>query len=193
MSTPTVNVTTSQTVVNVTTLQNQDTDIGQTPFRSVHANNRQRRQSLTSLNASTDVFFSMRFTNSDLMAQAQSLRKELLAKKRINAIIVNTENSESIFKVVVDNISQATIVVIFGTEDYGEDTGTGYSSYDELTYIRESRKPFFLIKMCENFKYASTQFRLPNSLMAARWDIGQPVSEEMLEQISRRFQCARFQ
>ena len=60
------------------------------------------------------------------------------------------------------------MVVIMGTLTYGEDISTGFSTYEELTFLCEEKKPFFLVKMCKHFGEEKTRVLLPSAAPAPK-------------------------
>ena len=62
------------------------------------------------------------------------------------------------------------------TLNYGEDISTGFSTYEELTFICEEKKPMFLIKMCERFEDDKTRVLLTRKAVACvSWPVGTPL------------------
>lgn len=133
-----------------------------------------------------DIFFSLRFHDHGPMNEAKQLQ-QLLKEYQINACIVDAENAEDVELLVSSSIAQSKLVVIFGTRDYGTKTTINYSTHNELTFVINERKPFFLIKMCGEFDDSTTRFRLPSSIKYDEWNIGQPVPDGLLEKIIQKF------
>jgi hypothetical protein len=73
-----------------------------------------------------------------------------------------------------------------GTRTYGKDTGAGFSTFEELRFIKNEPKPFFLVKMCERFEEAETRFRLDPSVAYFQWLPGQPMSGDLVPQVLER-------
>ena len=61
------------------------------------------------------------------------------------------------------------MVVIMGSKTYGKETASRYSTFQELRFIDDERKPFFLIKMCDKFEEPETRFRLNDSIAYINW------------------------
>ncbi len=75
---------------------------------------------------------------------------------------------------VMSTLSKAKLVVILGTLNYGEETGSGFSSQQQLRYVVEHKKAFVLVKMCDNFAQQQTALWLPDTVPHFAW---QPKSE----------------
>jgi hypothetical protein len=57
-------------------------------------------------------------------------------------------------------ISNCSVFVVFGTEDYGENTGNPMSSYYEFNFATESGKQIAHIKMCDTIKADTVRMSL---------------------------------
>ena len=63
----------------------------------------------------------------------------------ISTFLCSIPEGESIPRQVAQNLVKAKLVVIFGTKTYGKETGSSYSTYQELQYVMEEKKPFLVI------------------------------------------------
>jgi hypothetical protein len=70
-----------------------------------------------------------------------------------------------------------------GTKTYGRDTGAGFCTLQELRFIINERKPFFLIKMCDRFEEAETRFRLDSSISFFPWTCGTEMRPSLVDDI----------
>jgi hypothetical protein len=95
------------------------------------------------------VFLSLRF--GEAMKQGEMV-KEALEKKGVTVFLCSVHAGESIVKAVTKNLYEAKLVVILGTKTYGKETESSFSTFKELTYTMEKKKPFFLIKMCDRYE-----------------------------------------
>jgi hypothetical protein len=66
-------------------------------------------------------------------------------------------------------LTHCKLAVILGTKTYGKKTTSGFSTFEELDYIFEVNKPFFLVKMCAEFEEPETLFRLPSRISYFPW------------------------
>jgi hypothetical protein len=70
---------------------------------------------------------------------------------------------------VVSALHGCKLVVIMGTESYGRDTGCPFCTKQELTFILNEKKPFFLVKMCDTFQEAIAKFSLGGNIAHYPW------------------------
>ena len=56
-----------------------------------------------------------------------------------------------------------------------------------MTYIFEKKKPFFLIKMCDKFRHATTEMIIGGDIMYVHWDPGTPMDSGLVTDISTKF------
>ena len=133
-----------------------------------------------------DIFFSLRFNATGPMKEANLLQAEL-AKRNVNAVIINVESGKSIAAEVIENLHQSKLAVLFATSDYGVKGTVNFSTYEELEFILQEKKPFFLIKMCDRYTDPTTRFRLPDSISYVDWRIGQPMPSDLVAKVIARF------
>jgi len=72
-------------------------------------------------------------------------------------IIVDVDNAESISQEISKQLGRSELVLVFGSQTYGEQTRTLGCTYDEYRIIHSRQKPRFLIKMAEKFDFAYTR------------------------------------
>lgn len=80
-------------------------------------------------------------------------------------------------------------MLIFGSKNYGVDTGILYSTFKELEFTLNAKKPFFLIKMCAQFDDAMTRNRLPVATLSTQWDLGQSMPVGLVDAIEAKFRA----
>ena len=134
-----------------------------------------------------DIFFSLRFNATGPMKEANLLQAEL-AKFNVNAAIINVESGKSIEKEVIRTLDQSKLAVLFATSDYGVEGTVNFSTHEELAFILQEKKPFFLIKMCDRYDDPVTRFRLPGAIAYVDWRIGQPMPSELVAKVLARFE-----
>jgi hypothetical protein len=117
------------------------------------------------------VFISLRFGEG--MPEAKALQADLHARG-VSAFLCDIPEGQDLANAVVMALTHCKLAVILGTKTYGRKTTSGFSTFEELRYIFEVHKPFFLIKMCAEFEEAETLFRLPSSISYFPW---QPTCE----------------
>jgi hypothetical protein len=132
------------------------------------------------------IFFSLRFNNSVLMAQAEKIQA-LLRARDIEATIVKVSSGGDIEARIVAGLSTCRLALIFGTEDYGEEGTVHYSTRGELLYILDQKIPFFLLKMCSQFKDQTTCFRLPSAVSYYPLKVGAKADESLISEIVTKY------
>eukprot|EP00733_Pompholyxophrys_punicea_P001591 Pompholyxophrys_punicea_v1_NODE_851_length_1214_cov_3.240725.p1 type:complete len:140 gc:universal NODE_851_length_1214_cov_3.240725:128-547(+) len=86
---------------------------------------------------------------------------------------------------IVAALAEAHLVIIMGSKTYGEKTDSHFSTHQELCFILEEEKPFFLIKMCDDFASLITRFSLPKKFSYFTWDDG-PIPNDLVPAILQR-------
>ena len=61
--------------------------------------------------------------------------------------------------------------MILGTATYGKLTESRFNTYDELDYIISESKPFFLVKMCDQFEEKKATFHFTKSVLHFPWPV----------------------
>jgi len=137
--------------------------------------------------ATYDVFISLRFEEAKDEAAALQVA---LQKNGLSVFLCAVDPGDDIAKVIVSALANCKMVVILGTKTYGLETDCKFSTYQELRYIIDQTKPFFLVKMCDQFEQQPTKFWLPNTVSYFPW---QPKGAErkqipstLLQQILKR-------
>jgi outer membrane protein assembly factor BamD (BamD/ComL family) len=90
----------------------------------------------------------------------------------------------------------ADLFIVMGTETYGKKTSGIIDTYQEMMYIKSSKKPYFLINMNPDssvmeFKESATNlvFNL-NTVSWERWEVGTPMSTKLVGLIKSKLgQC----
>jgi hypothetical protein len=111
--------------------------------------------------------------------------KVALANRNITSFVSHLEPAgDSIAKDVMAALIGCELFVILGTASYGEDTGIGFSSYNELEFACDERKRRFLIKMCDgDFSDPMTRLRLPKSVPYRFWEPLTTLPVQIVEEI----------
>jgi hypothetical protein len=155
----------------------------------VAAANTPQAPTTTAANAPA-VFISLRFAEG--MPEAKALQSGLHARG-VSAFLCDIPEGRDLANAVVMALTHCKLAVLLGTKTYGKRTTSGFSTFEELDYIFEVNKPFFLVKMCAEFKEPETLFRLPSRIAYFPW---LPASEAergqlpagLLDKIVRRLQ-----
>lgn len=113
-----------------------------------------------------DIFISLRYEE----AEPPAVRlRDALRSKGLTVYLCNEPNSTDLGEAIAEALDHCSLVVIMGTPTYGKKTKAKFSTFQELNFIIEEEKPFFLIKMCDKFQVSTTKFRLSNSLAHYPW------------------------
>jgi hypothetical protein len=131
---------------------------------------------------SYQVFISLRFA--EAREEANALKTALEARG-ISTFLCAVQPGGDIAREIVHALHGCKLAIIMGTRTYGRDTGVGYSTFEELRYIHEQKKPFFLVKMCRRFEQEETIFRLGSSISYFEWLSG-PMPEDLVTQITEK-------
>lgn len=133
-----------------------------------------------------DIFFSLRFNAKGPKYEATLLRQEL-QEYGINVEIVDAGNNENIPEIVFNKLAESKLVVIFGTEDYGEKGVSICGTDRELAYIIAKEKKTFFIKMGNTFR-SETTFGHLHDKMYDMWRIGQPMPPDLVSSIIEKYE-----
>ncbi len=112
------------------------------------------------------VFLSLRFGEGMWVGE---LVKKALEAKGIHAFLCDVQEGGDIAQAISDHLDRCDLVVVLGTKTYGRKTSSGFSTFQELRFVMDYEKPFFLIKMCESFAESETRLRLPPSIAYFPW------------------------
>ena len=103
------------------------------------------------------IFFSFRFIT-NVEEAVRKLCDALKARRpSILCIIVDVDNAESIRKEISKLLGRCQLVLVFGSQTYGEETRTQGCTFQEWNIIHNRQKPRFLIKMAEKFDFDYTR------------------------------------
>ena len=113
-----------------------------------------------------DVFISFRFSEAE--EQAFALQRAL-AMREVRAFVCSELPGANVKDAVVAALASSRMAIILGTRTYGTQGSTKYSTKEELTFIIEEQKPFFLVKMCERFEEALARISLGKDVLYYFW------------------------
>jgi hypothetical protein len=135
-----------------------------------------------------DIFISLRF--SEAMEAAAAL-KVALEGRDLSVFLCDVQPGLDIAQAVIGALSNCKLAVILGTKTYGTKTKSKFSTFQELNYIIEYDKPYFLIKMCDNFEVDNTQFHIRPSVSYFPWQPKTPserktIPRTLVDQIVQR-------
>lgn len=125
------------------------------------------------------------------MEEAKALKVEL-EKRQLRVFLCSVPEGESLADAIIGALHAGCLVVILGTATYGQKTASPFSTYQELTYIIDKKKPMFLVKMCKEFLEPYAQFHLPSTISFYRWLPAtlaerQTVPTDLVDRVMARF------
>jgi WD40 repeat protein len=129
---------------------------------------------------SYQLFISLRFA--EAINEATALKTALEAKG-ISTFLCAVEPGGDICTEIVNALHDCQLAIIMGTKTYGKNTRAGYSTFEELRFIIDELKPFFLVKMCGKFEERETRFRLGSSVSYFLWTPGHPIPADLVTKI----------
>jgi hypothetical protein len=126
------------------------------------------------------VFVSLRFNEA---RKEGALLKSELEKRGIPTFLSSTRSGDDIREDIIENLDKCELVVILGTESFGTKTASRFSTFEELRFIIDEPKNFFLVKMCDRFSVVSTRFFLPSSVAYTLWKLGEDLPSNIVPEI----------
>ncbi len=131
------------------------------------------------------IFISARFCEAS--TEAGQL-KQTLEAKGISTFLSNVPPGENLSSTIAHALKSCDLVVIMGTATYGKNTDVGFSTYNELKYVCEKKKPFYLIKMCDSFEEPETVLVLHQGISYHRWRPRTPMPPDLVPKIIAKVQ-----
>ena len=134
------------------------------------------------------IFISLRF--GEALEQGRLLQAAL-AGRGLDVYLCSVLPGINIAVDVSRNLVNSKLVVILGTATYGLQTASSYSTHTELLYVMENRKPFFLVKMCDDFRVPETHFYLNSTVAYYQWTgpARTAVPADLVDQIIARLRA----
>jgi hypothetical protein len=112
-----------------------------------------------------------------------------LKQEGVNTIVIGELPGGDLLRAVSEGMEAADLFIVMGTETYGKETSGVIDTYQEMVYIKSSRKPYFLINMnpessLMRFKESATNlvFNL-NMVSWERWKVGKPMPPKLVEHV----------
>ena len=118
------------------------------------------------LSTLNDVFMSLRFAES--LPAALVLRNSL-QREGVRVFVCEVPPGDDLAGTVIAQLHNCRMAIIMGTTTFGKKTAAKFSTFEELRFIIEENKPFFLIKMCDAFNEPNTRFWLPSTVSYYPW------------------------
>ena len=101
----------------------------------------------------------------------------------------NTRKGSKKLGRIVEAISSAALVVVMGTDDYGEEIPDKFSSKEAMVFALKEAKPMFVFKMCQTFKHQMTAAYLADIVGEneyEEWPVGTPLKAEAVGKVLKR-------
>eukprot|EP01040_Poterioochromonas_malhamensis_P011588 gene11588-12640_t len=130
---------------------------------------------------SYQVFISLRFEESG--NEAGTLKHALEERGISTFLWKDLPGDEGGLPEIIHALSCCQLTVIMGSKTYGKNTNDRFSTYEELRFIQDEKKPFFLVKMCEIFEEKETKFRLNDSISSLQWLPGASMPGDLVSTI----------
>jgi len=131
------------------------------------------------------IFASLRFPNGKPLPAAVILKAKL-AELGVELRIVEVELGGNITDHVQCEIDACDVFLVFGTQDYGEDTGNDACTYCEANYARAQGKRFLLLRMIpwgQRFYFPKANWLFGQNFLALEWLSGEDMPPELPGQI----------
>ncbi|EOD04844.1 hypothetical protein EMIHUDRAFT_220626 [Emiliania huxleyi CCMP1516] len=131
----------------------------------------------------SDIFVSLRL--GEARRQALELKAAIEAERPGVKCFVsgNNPNGEYIDELICNALHNCRLVIIMGSRTYGLRTESAFSTFQELQWILQTRKPLFLVKMCEGpFEVSTTQVKLGSNIKFRLWLPGTAMPEGLVNE-----------
>ena len=124
-----------------------------------------------------------------MQAGSQSSTSSTQKQEGANTVVIGELPGGDLLKAVSEGMEAADLFIVMGTETYGKETSGVIDTYQEMVYIKSSKKPYFLINMNPDsslvrFKESATNlvFNL-NTVSWERWKVGKPMPLKLVEHV----------
>ena len=137
------------------------------------------------------IFASMRYRNGCVLKEA-TLLQEKLQQKGFKLYIINIRAGEDIDRSVFFTIKHCKTFLVFGTHDYGEDTGNSASTYCESKYAMNNGKKIILLRMIpsdQEFTHWWAEWIFGQNRKFSAWIEGQPMPTNLVDEIVKSTQA----
>ena len=135
-----------------------------------------------------NVFISLRLSESQ--AEALILKADLEGRG-LTVFLSDFKPGEKLFVAIADAADKCELFVVLATATYGRATNDRFDTSKELGFIIDSKKPFFLVKMCDRYEEATARFQLDSGIMWEQWTPGQPMPDGLADKVCARLDDVR--
>lgn len=152
-----------------------------------------------------DIFCSLDNTEIGILDDADNICTKLRIHFNLNVKVVQIVPGSRLYtdKDVREAMDKSKLVLIFGTKHYGgneNENVTSFGTKEQLEIIALRKLPYYIIKMCNNFKYTRVRelfdglgpFTQWNCRGSARseWNRSDPLPEDMIGNIAQAYMSA---
>ena len=132
-----------------------------------------------------DVFISLRF--GEAHAEALRLKREL-EDRELTVFISDVNAGANLHHIIADALAGCRLAVLLASATYGRAT-TSFSTRQELACILTTRKPFYLIKMCDRWEEPMVRLAFGDMVMFKCWVPGESMPEDLVQGIVNTLDC----
>ena len=150
-----------------------------------------------------DIFCSLDNTELGLLDDADVICTKLRVHFNLHAKVIQIVPGSRLYTEndIRAAMDKSKLVLIFGTKHYGgENTNTSFGTKEQLELIALRKSPYYIIKMCEHFKYARvrelfdglgpfTQWNCRGS-SRSEWNRSDPLPEDLIGNIAQAYMSA---
>jgi hypothetical protein len=133
------------------------------------------------------IFISLRFAEA---GDAGRSLKEALEACGVPTFLCDIPPGGDLKVAIVSALDECDLAIVMGTKTYGQQTTSNFSTFQEMEFIVDEQKPFFLVKMCDKFEVAQTRFNFPGRISYYPWDGAGKVPDKLLEGIVQKLNDA---
>jgi hypothetical protein len=136
------------------------------------------------------VFISMRVSENRADGAAAQLMDALEAVGISCFVCGGTPVGDNIAADIACALDACELLVVLGTEEYGTQGESQFSTREELQFAVDHDKPIFLVKRCDEFADPLTRFHLPASMLCVEWAPFTGMPLDLVDKIVSKLETA---
>jgi len=129
-----------------------------------------------------DIFISFRFAEAH--AEAKALKTALEARQ-LRVYVAGELPGEVLDEVIFAALDSCRLAILLASESYGCRTNS-FSTFNELNFVLDEPKPFYLVKMCERWSEAHVRGKFGSFTMYKEWEPGEPLPDTVVDEIQAK-------